>query len=1050
MRPHGGSPGPGRARRLVTLVALAVVATLAACGDEEGRCGPLTRLCADDGRWQRIAPRVDDAVAVDLDGDGEDEYVVLDRHGELLAVGSGTFGSRSTVFLTGEKPMAIAALPGAVAVALSRPPVLAIFAADESGQLTRRRDIALPDDATALVASDLAGDGAPELVTAIPDAEAIVVIDPETATMYEHPVGSPPGQFAVGDVDGDGHLDVVVFVLAVGLKVLRGTGDGGLREGATTPGSGQPELAGIALADHDGDGDLDAFTRAGRDEVLVRRNNGDGDFSTPIALPLDLSSEGLGMAVGPVADNGLVGVSVPSPNGMATWFGKGSVWLGRIDEALGDASSWIGGGTDGGMLVGGIGYLFRWVYRAAGAAIEVWRSEEIAGSVFSTAVTTGHLDGDHLLDVAVVSQDRLTLLRGRADRGLEPVASLELPSGFRPEDLVIADVTGDGRGDVLVSEGLTVWLAQASEDGQYVLHPRYVTMRFPAQLVPVRTGPEGPAVVLTSPTNQSGQSFEVGGSSVLRFDEAGALIEEIDLVGEDAVFGAAAVDFDEDGVDELLLYRQDVASSYLVHMSPAGDTYVADATYDLVALTNAKVAFEPYAFAVGDLDDDGQVEVVVAGHQETVVVSGLADGAPVATIGPALLPPRHLRDLDGDGVLDAAALSWMSLAYYHGRGDGTFDPESIGINFADGVAMALAAVPEAQFDLVHVSRSEIATHLMRSVARPVIASGSAFHGPVNELVVADVDQDGSDDVVTASSVFAGGVGVWWGGEEEPLTRMSVWVPGQSNYALAVADLDADGDLEALVAYATGEIEAYPFAQRRAGAPSRIAETGTQVQSLAVADVDRDGLPDLVGLLVFADDVRVMAVARGVAPLQFAEFKEAVEFAFNAYSTLELGDVGGDGDLDILIRSKDSGASAFVRADAPGEWAKAEVLPGMSATFSPPDAAGRVEVVTHDGTSIHRLRDGDPERSTLLLQGEARVGWQLLDVADVDGNGQYDLVVGDDKGTHVWLRRDDELARVTLCDLPLWNGVAFPDVDGDGRRDLVGLGGDSLFVRRTRP
>ncbi|MDC0672849.1 FG-GAP repeat domain-containing protein [Nannocystis radixulma] len=1048
MRRHGGLPGPGRARRLVTLVALAVVATLAACGDEEGRCGPLTRLCADDGRWQRIAPRADDAVAVDLDGDGEDEYVVLDRQGELLAMGSGAFGSRSTVFLTGEKPMAIAALPGAVAVALSRPPVLAIFAADESGQLTRRRDIALPDDATLLIASDLAGDGAPELVAAIPDAEAIVVIDPETATIHEHPVGSVL-QLAIGDVDGDGHPDVVALDPEVGLQVLRGTGDGGLREAVTNPGSEQPANTGIALADHDGDGDLDAFTRAGTDRVLVHRNNGDGDFSTPIALLLDPPGEGLGLAVGPVADNGLVGVSVPSPNGMATWFGKGSVWLGRIDEALGDASSWIGADTEGGMLVGGIGYIFRWVYRAAGAAIEVWRSEEIAGSVFSTAVTTGHLDGDHLLDVAVVSQDRLTLLRGRADRGLEPVASLELPSGFRPEDLVIADVTGDGRGDVLVSEGLTVWLAQATEDGQYVLHPRYVTKRFPSQLVPVRTGPDGPAVVMTIPTTEQGQ-FSEPGSSVLRFDEAGALIEEIDLVGEDNVFGAAAVDFDEDGVDELLVYHQDAASTYLVHMSRQADTYVADATYDLVALTNAKVAFEPYAFAVGDLDDEGQVEMVVAGHQETVVVSGLADGAPVATIGPALLPPRHLRDLDGDGVLDAAALSWMSLAYHHGRGDGTFDPEWIGVNFPDGVAMAFAAVPEAQFDLVHVSRSEIATHLMRSVARPGLVGGSAFHGTLSELVLADVDQDGSDDVVTASGASVGGVGVWWGGEEEPLTRMSVWVPGQSNRGLAVADLDADGDLEVLVGYATGEIDAYPFAQRRAGEPIRIAEAGTEVQRLAVADVDGDGLPDLVGLLVLANDANVVAVARGVAPLQFAGFEKAAEFRFSPHTTLELGDLGGDGDLDILIRSNDGSKNALVRAEAPGEWATAEVVPGTSVTFSPPDAAGRVEVVTHDGTAIHRLRDGDPERSTLLLQGEARVGWQLLRVADVDGNGQYDLVVGDDKGTHVWLRRDDELARVTLCDLPLWNGVAFPDVDGDGRRDLVGLGGDNLFVRRTRP
>ncbi|MFY0534420.1 FG-GAP repeat domain-containing protein [Nannocystis pusilla] len=598
-----------------------------------GPCGPLTRLCADEGRWQAIAPRVDDAVAVDLDADGEEEYVVVDRQGEQLAVAYPD-GARSSVFLTAQGPTAIAALPGEVVVALSAPPGLAVFGLDESGQLTRRRDIALSDPATALAASDLDADGAPELVAAMPDAHAIAVIDVAAATLRKYAAGTNPALFDVGDIDGDEHLDVVVLDAPSGLQVLRGTGDGRLREAVAESAGSELQVGGIDLADHDGDGDLDAFTHAGQDRVLVHRNDGDGRFSTPIALPLPAPLEGRGLAVGPVADSGFVGVSVPSSGGFDVWFGKGSVWLGRLGRALESAGTWIGASADAGMLVGGLGFLYRFAYRAAGSALEVWRSEDIQGDIFATSVTTGHLDDDVLLDVAVFDDGRLTLLRGRADRGLEPIASLELELDLAswPVTLAIADVTGDGRPDVLISDITRAWLVQATADGGYALRSPYMHKGWASQLVPVRTGPNEPAAVLVIPTSESGQTGGRG-CSLLRFSEDGAVTEAIELLGSELVFGGAAVDFDEDGIDELLLAYHGSSTTFLAHMSPEIDTYVADATHDLVALTGGSVgAIREFAFAVGDLDGDGSVEAVVASVKAVVAVSGLAEGTPVVTI----------------------------------------------------------------------------------------------------------------------------------------------------------------------------------------------------------------------------------------------------------------------------------------------------------------------------------------------------------------------------------------------------------------------------------
>ncbi|WP_434424809.1 FG-GAP repeat domain-containing protein [Nannocystis pusilla] len=910
----------------------------------------------------------------------------------------------------------------------------------------------MTDPATALAASDLDADGTPELVAAIPDAHAIAVIDAAAATVRKYAAGANPALFAVGDVDGDERLDVVVLDAPSGLQVLRGTGDGRLREAVAESAGSELQVGGIDLADHDGDGDLDAFTHAGQDHVLVHRNDGDGRFSTPIALPLPAPLEGRGLAVGPVADSGFVGVSVPSSRGFDVWFGKGSVWLGRLGRALESASTWIGASTDAGLLVGGIGFLYRFAYRAAGSALEVWRSEDVQGDIFTTSVTTGHLDGNVLLDVAVFDDDRLTLLRGRADRGLEPIASLELDLDLAswPVTLAIADMTGDGRPDILISDITTAWLVQATVDGGYALRSPYMHKEWASQLVPVRTGANEPAAVLVIPTSESGQPGGRG-CSLLRFGEDGAVTEAIDLLGLQVVFGGAAVDFDEDGIDELLLAYHGSSTTLLAHMSPEGGTYVADATHDLQALTGGSVGgIREFAFAVGDLDEDGRAEAVVASSKAVVAVSGLVEGAPVATITPDIAQPRHLRDLDGDGHLDAAtALSYGSFLYHRGRGDRTFEPEPITVDFVDGVAMALASGPGAQFDLVHVSRTEIATHLMRSVVRPVLGGGAWFHGPVDELIAADVDSDGSDDVVLLSRALAGGVGVWWGGQDEPLARIDAHVPGRPIRGLAVADLDGDDALEAIAVDAAGVIEAYAFAPRQQVAPIRLAEIGAEVQQLAVADVDGDERMDLVGLLPSSDGSMRVAVARGGAALQFAAFADVAEVASNTHATLELGDVGGDGDVDILVRAQDARESALVLAEAPGVWAEPAVVPGLAAMFGPADAVGRVELVTQEGTSIYRYPAGQLDERVLLLQSDELEGALLQGVADLDGEGPYDLTVLDEEGTHVWLRRDDEVVRAPLCDRRLYSH-AFADVDGDGRRDLIGVNAGALFVRRTRP
>lgn len=316
--------------------------------------------------------------------------------------------------------------------------------------------------------------------------------------------------------------------------------------------------------------------------------------------------------------------------------------------------------------------------------------------------------------------------------------------------------------------------------------------------------------------------------------------------------------------------------------------------------------------ALGDLDGDGDLDAFVANNYSSIGPEAnqvwFNNGNGFFTVGPTLGNfdgyAVALGDLDGDGDLDAvvtgseANLTWINQGGAQGGQPGTF--VSGAMLGAAGYGVALGDVDnDGDLDALVVGNSN---HLWLNNGNATFTAGPAFPFQFSESVaLADLDGDGWLDVVIADSASGPNNRVWWNDGN--------WIPGPGSFTqgnalpttslmqgVAIGNLDAD-NLPDIFLVGSGPDQIYWNEGVRSFSTAGPLSVSDSSWAIALADVDGDTLLDAVVANITADPNRLWHNNGNRTFTVTQEFGD--EFGNYWSRGLGLSDLNGDGTADLF-------------------------------------------------------------------------------------------------------------------------------------------------------
>ncbi|HEY6269238.1 MAG TPA: FG-GAP-like repeat-containing protein [Candidatus Acidoferrum sp.] len=488
----------------------------------------------------------------------------------------------------------------------------------------------------------------------------------------------------------------------------------------------------------------------------------------------------------------------------------------------------------------------------------------------------------------------------------------------------------------------------------------------------------------------------------------------------------------------------------------------------------------PYYVAAGDFNGDGKQDLAVIGALTTnlnvpavYILLGNGDGTFTlkSTLTGFTTPESIvLGDFNGDGKLDMAVSESQpgsgtpsSVLVFLGNGDGTMQVPISTTVTGLGVATNMAGADfnkDNKLDLVltegtNGANGHIVVLLGNGNGTFQASRSFATTGGGWDVAVGDFNGDGIPDIV-ATATLAQTVDIFLGkgnGDFQPAVAYSAGLLGGETANIAVGDFNKDGKLDIItsiggaVAAAGSSVSVLLGKGDGTFLPASLVASNQESGQLVVADFNGDGNPDWIAGKA---NGTLMTLALGNGD---GTFRAGVNYALGAGPFVTLGDVNKDGKLDVVAVDVGSNDVRVLLGKGDGTFLPAIITPVPGAYYgiavADLNGDGNQDVVVGDSTGgaprnvIVLLGKGDgtfaaPARFTTGGSGEG-----LILAEDFNGDGKLDIAVVNesDNTVSILLGNGDgtfQAPKITpaLATDGFLGAMAAADLNGDGKLDLV--------------
>lgn len=677
------------------------------------------------------------------------------------------------------------------------------------------------------------------------------------------------------------------------------------------------------------------------------------------------------------------------------------------------------------------------------------------------SVAAADLDNDGDFDLITADQGSGSLVWQRNSGAEYFTAQVISDTAAGVETVATADVDGDGDVDIItgsLTTGDVVWY-ENTPGTEFTAHP-VGTVGSAGHLVVADLNGDGNVdLLVSSPSDDSIIWFRNDGSEIFTAQTVTSSANGVESLfaidadrdGDLDIFAAAAFD------DKVVLYEQ-------IDQQTFAPRTIED------SLTGVNSVF------AADIDSDGDIDVLAHSPFDPELVWLENDGAlnftrHTITSQISGLHKSVAADMDGDGdqdlVIVANTINDEFVTWFRNNGSQQFTQQDL-YTLTDGLQdlLTLDLDNDGDLDILTASSMDDTVRLFRNLLddfgdapapyQVTFAERGAMHSAWGPTLGAsrDVDTDGvhsaaadadgpDDDGVTFASMRTGQLNA----------SLSVSVNGGSGFVDAWIDFNGDGSWGGPGEQILNSVPVAPGTTELTFAVPATAVAGTTYARIRLST---DGEASIFGAASGGEveDYPVTILSPLPSP-GVINAETRIDSELSGVRSVAAADLDGDGDMDVVAASPDTGQVLWYDNDGHGAYRSRPVdvpVPGASTVLTGDfDGDGAPDVLAASPTTntLYLFRNQGNGSFTTSVVSDALTGITGISAADVDADGDPDILTASSGSNQIaWL---ENVGGMQFTPQTIFSsatgaaGVTAADVDGDGDLDVISAspGDDSI-------